>query len=256
MSEPLIAFDDVWLGYDGKPVLAGLSFAIGRGDFLGIVGPNGAGKTTILRAILGLLRPLKGTIRLDGGGRRDRFHFGYVPQRETVDERYPFALEDVVMMGRYRRLGLVRRPGRKDREEVRRALSTTGTGELVGTLFRDLSGGQRQRVLIARALAGEPDFLILDEPTSGLDLRGSAGIMDLIDRLHRERGLTTIMVSHQLNTVARWADHVGLLHKGHLDFGPRDQIFTSETLSHVYGPGVRVADLAGEFVVLPPRMRP
>jgi ABC-type Mn2+/Zn2+ transport system ATPase subunit len=156
-------------------------------------------------------------------------------------------------MGRFRRIGHVRRPGNRDREAVGRALSITGIGELGAVLFRELSGGQRQRALIARALSGDPDLLILDEPTSGLDLSGGAAIMDLIDHLNEERGLTTVMVSHQLNTVAKWVDHVGLLHRGHLDFGTREEIFTSETLSHVYGPGARVVTVGEDRLVLPPK---
>lgn len=249
---PLLTFDAVSLGYGGIPVLEDLSFEIAEGDFMGIVGPNGGGKTTILRGMLGLLMPLSGSIRMHGHDSDDVFHFGYVPQRETVDDRYPFTVEDVVLMGRYRRIGLIRRPTQVDRDEIARALQFVGMESRGRRLFRELSGGQRQRTLLARALTGEPDLLILDEPVSGLDLAGNAAIMGLVHRLHADRGLTIVMVSHELNTVVNWVSHVGLLHDGHLRVGTCNDVLTSEALSSIYGTGARVAQVNGRRVVLPP----
>ncbi|MDH7568996.1 MAG: ATP-binding cassette domain-containing protein, partial [Armatimonadota bacterium] len=168
-TAPLIVFEDVVLGYGREPVLSDLSFAIRRGDYLGIVGPNGSGKTTLLKGVLGVLPPLSGRIvRGRDGGREVRF--GYVPQINTVDELYPLGVLDVVLMGRYRRIGLVRRPGKEDRERAMAALEEVGIAHLAPRLYRDLSGGQRQRVLMARALAIEPDILVLDEPTNDMDI--------------------------------------------------------------------------------------
>jgi len=256
VNQSLVSFEDVNLGYGRRPVLTGLRFSIHLGDFLGIVGPNGAGKTTILRGILGLLRPLQGRISLSRGQSREPVHFGYVPQRETVDESYPFTLRDVVMMGRYRRIGLIRWPGTGDRDQTRRALNLAGLEDLADRPFRDLSGGQKQRALIARALAAEPDLLVLDEPTSGLDLTGETAIMSLIERLHRESGITVVMVSHQLNTVARWVKRIGILHKGLLEIGALDEILTSSKLERVYGPGAGVVTVGGSKVIVPPESLP
>jgi ABC-type Mn2+/Zn2+ transport system ATPase subunit len=156
----LITFDGVTLGYGRRPVLTDLSFRIPEGDFLGLVGPNGAGKTTILRAILGSLAPTAGTI-----SRADGLRFGYVPQRDQVDYNFPLEVVDVVLMGRYDRVGLGRRPGRHDRERARAALEHVGIAHLADEPLSALSGGQRQRALIARALVGEPNLLVLDVPT-------------------------------------------------------------------------------------------
>lgn len=251
-TRPLLSFESVSLGYGGVPVLEDLSFEIADGDFMGIVGPNGVGKTTILRVMLGLLTPIRGAIRQRGHGGADVCHFGYVPQRETLDDRYPFTVEGVVLMGRYRRIGLVRRPSDDDRREVAKALQFVGMESRGERLFRELSGGQRQRTLLARALTGEPDLLILDEPVSGLDLAGNAAIMGLVHRLHAEQGMTIVMVSHELNTVVNWVSHVGLLHQGRLRVGTRDDVLTSEALSGIYGPGARVSQVDGRRVVLPP----
>jgi ABC-type Mn2+/Zn2+ transport system ATPase subunit len=249
----LVGFHGVALGYGRRPFLSELDFAVHRGDFVGIVGPNGSGKTTILRGILGLLRPLSGEIRFDGGRGRERFHIGYVPQRETLDETFPLAALDVVLMGRYRRAGRSPVIGSEHREAAKRALTDVGMGDRIHVPFRDLSGGQKQRTLIARALAAEADMLVLDEPTSGMDLRAEHDVMSLVASLHRERGLTVVMVSHQLNTVANWVKRLGLLHDGELDLGPVDEMLTSETLSRVYGPGAAVGTVEGQRVVLPPR---
>jgi len=242
----LIEFDGVALGYASKIVLGGLDFSLEPGDFLGIVGPNGSGKTTILRGILGLLQPTAGTIRL----RDDRIHFGYVPQRQSLDEIYPLSTRDVIAMGLYHERGLdqVQRS-----ERIDRAMRWTGIAEHADALFRQLSGGQKQRVLIARALTAAPDVLVLDEPTSGMDLAGESSVMELIAQLHRERGVTIILVSHQLNTVARWVRSIGLLHDGRLDCGSVDEILNSQRLAEVYGDGARVVEVDGLPVVLPPK---
>lgn len=253
MNEPLVTFREVVLGYGTRPVLSGLSLRVCRGDFLGIVGPNGSGKTTILRALLGLIRPRAGEIVFGADGLRGGVHLGYVPQHTTVDEVFPLSVFDVVLMGRTRRLGAFRRPGAADRDAARRALAASGIAEHADRAFHDLSGGQKQRTLIARALATEPDLLVLDEPTSGMDLAGETSVMMLIDELHRRERLTVVMVSHQLNTVAKWCRRLGILHEGILETGSVEEILTSETLARIYGAGAGVARIGDEMVILPPK---
>lgn len=252
MSHPLLEFHDAAFGYRGKPVVSGLRFAVHVGEFVGLVGPNGSGKTTLLRGVLGLLEPLQGKVvrheRLSGGA----VHMGYVPQRETLDESFPLSVSKVVSMGRYRRMGRRRGLDPEDHQAVRKALEAVGLQDRQQAPFRTLSGGQKQRTLIARALAAEPDLLVLDEPTSGMDLGSEQSVMELVSRIHHERHLTVLMVSHQLNTVARWVKHMGLVHDGHVDFGTRDEILTGEHLSEVYGAGTRVVDVEGHPMVLPP----
>lgn len=246
MTAPLIRFEGASLGYGSQTILRDLDLTVQPGDFLGIVGPNGSGKTTILRGILGLLEPTTGQMVRD-----DDLHFGYVPQRQTVDLLFPLSVEEVVLMGRYRRIGWGRRPRPEDRRAARDCLESAGVGELATRQFRHLSGGQKQRTLIARALVSEPDVLVLDEPTSGMDLGGETAVMSLLEGLHRERSLTILMVSHQLNTLVRWVRQLGFLHRGHLVTGPLEEVLTDHALQELYGPGVRVRSVDGRFVILP-----
>jgi len=199
MADALISFHDVALGYDGVPVLEGLALDVHRGDFLALVGPNGCGKSTILKAMAGILEPLRGSIRRGSGEKPVRF--GYVPQGETIEMVFPLTVFQVALMGTYGRIG----PGwpvtHADHARVRACLDDVGMADLQRKPFPSLSGGQRQRVLIARALATEPDVLLLDEPLSGIDVQAAQIIMDLIQRLHRERRLTMVMVSHHLKAL-------------------------------------------------------
>ena len=232
----LITFDRVTLGYGRRAVLTDLSFGIPEGDFLGLVGPNGAGKTTILKAILGSLSPMAGTIT-----RSDGLRFGYVPQRDQVDYNFPLEVMDVVLMGRYDRVGLARRPGKRDRDRARAALDHVGIAHLADEPLSALSGGQRQRALIARALVGEPNLLILDEPTNGMDLVSTTQILALVRELHERDGLTVLMVSHALNEVANYVRRIALVLEGAFRVGEVDEIMTEETLSEMYGIPVEVS---------------
>lgn len=207
----LVTFDGATLGYGRRAVLTGLTFDIPTGDFLGLVGPNGAGKTTILRAILGSLRPLAGTVTRAPGLR-----FGYVPQRDQVDYNFPLEVLDVVLMGRYDRIGLGRRPTARDRERARAALDHVGIAHLANRQLGALSGGQKQRALIARALVGEPNLLILDEPTNGMDPAGIQDIRRLVRALAESEGRTVLLSSHLLDEVQRVCDRVAIFARGKL----------------------------------------
>src|SRR2546422_3920770 len=199
MAEAIVRFQDVTLGYDGIPVLEGLTLNVHTGDFIALLGPNGCGKSTIRKGMAGIIQPLRGAIRSTLNGRPVRF--GYVPQRETIEMVFPLTVFQVALMGTYGRVGPGRPVTHVEREQVQACLADVGMGDLGRKLFTALSGGQRQRVLIARALAAKPDLLLLDEPLSGIDLRAAQVIMDLIERLHRERRLTIVMVSHHLKVL-------------------------------------------------------
>lgn len=240
----LITFDGVTLGYGRRPVLTDLRFEIPDGDFLGLVGPNGAGKTTILRAILGSLSPMQGAIT-----RADGLRFGYVPQRDQVDYNFPLEVVDVVLMGRYDRVGLARRPSARDRSRARAALEQVGIANLADEPLAALSGGQRQRALIARALVGEPNLLILDEPTNGMDLISTTQILALVRELHERDGLTVLMVSHALNEVANYVRRIALVLEGAFRIGDVDEIMTEETLSEMYGIPVEVSSFEDHRMV-------
>jgi ABC-type Mn2+/Zn2+ transport system ATPase subunit len=247
VTDPLIRFDHVTLGYGRRLVLADVSLAVLPGDFLGIVGPNGAGKTTLLKALLGALAPLRGrlTIAARAGC------FGYVPQREAVDETFPLTVREIIMMGRFARIGLLRRPQRPDEAHVVAAAEHVGIAPLLERRYRTLSGGEKQRTLIARALAAEPTVLVLDEPTNGMDLPAEKAIMDLVRHLHVHDNLTVIMVSHLLNVVASYVQRLAIVGDGQLEVGPIEVMLTPEKLSALYRTPVLVDRVDGRAVVLP-----
>ncbi|MBI5463877.1 MAG: metal ABC transporter ATP-binding protein [Ignavibacteriales bacterium] len=244
-NDKLIEFRDVHLGYGRKNVLSRISFEIERSDFLGIVGPNGSGKTTLLRSILGILRPTAGEVR-----RAQNAVIGYVPQRDTIDPIMPFTVFDVVLMGRYGRLGLFRRPSILDFDKVQEALAHVNIEDLANRSFRDLSGGQKQRALIARALVTQPDILVLDEPTNGMDLASRSSTLELIKHLHKDDKLTVIMVSHLLSDVANYVNRIAIVEDRYFQVGRVGEILTDSNLSKLYGVPVTVGDFQGNKIVV------
>jgi len=247
----LVTFDRATLGYGRRAVLTDISFEIPEGDFLGLVGPNGAGKTTILRALLGSLEPLGGTVT-----RAPTLRFGYVPQRDQVDYSFPLKVLDVVMMGRYDRIGLGRRPTNDDRRRAHEALEHVGIDRLADRPLADLSGGQKQRTLIARALVGEPNVLVLDEPTNGMDLVATTQILGLVRELHEHDGLTVLMVSHALNEVANYVSRIALVVERGFRIGAVADIMNEETLTQMYGIPVDVDEMHGHRIVVARRTAP
>ena len=241
----LVTFDHATLGYGRRVVFSDLTFEIPEGDFLGLVGPNGSGKTTILRALLGTLAPIGGSVTRAPGLR-----FGYVPQRDQVDYNFPLKVLDVVLMGRYDRIGLGRRPSADDRDRALAALAHVGLRDLAAQSLADLSGGQKQRTLIARALVGEPNVLVLDEPTNGMDLVATTQILGLVRELHERHGLTVVMVSHALNEVANYVERIALVSDGKFRIGTVNEILNEEVLTSLYGIPVEVDSFEGHRVVL------
>jgi ABC-type Mn2+/Zn2+ transport system ATPase subunit len=249
MSAPLVTFDHATLGYGRRVVLSDLTFDIPPGDFLGLVGPNGAGKTTILRAILGSLTPMSGTVTI-----APDLRFGYVPQRDSVDYNFPLKVTDVVMMGRYDRIGVGRRPSQNDRRLALDALDHVGIADLAERQLSALSGGQKQRTLIARALVGEPNILVLDEPTNGMDLVSTTQILSLIRELHERDNITVLMVSHALNEVANYVERIALTLEGSFRIGSVDEIMNEQVLSGMYGIPVEVDRFNGHRIVVARRL--
>jgi ABC-type Mn2+/Zn2+ transport system ATPase subunit len=187
------------------------------------------------------------TVTAGGGALR----FGYAPQRDTVDAIFPLRVRDIVGMGRYGRVGLIRRLGRDDWEAVERAMERVGIVDLARRGYGELSGGQRQRTLLARALAGEPDLLVLDEPTNGMDMSSEHALMELIRDLHDRSGLTVVMITHLLENVANYADRIAIIAGEHLEVGQRDEMLTEARLSKLYGIPVLV-DRVGERIAIVP----
>lgn len=242
---PLITFDQATLGYGRRVVLPSLSFGLGEGGYLGIVGPNGAGKTTLLKAILGILPPLTGKVL-----HHRKLTFGYVPQAQTTDDLFPVTVLEIVLMGRYRRAGLLRTPGKDDHARAQKSLDQVGIGHLSSRLFRELSGGQKQRALMARALVSEPDVLVLDEPTSAMDIAAESATMELIERIHQESRLLVVLVSHSLNIVANHAQTVAILGGSHFEIGPVEEIVRPETLKGLFDYDFRILEVEGRRLVL------
>jgi ABC-type Mn2+/Zn2+ transport system ATPase subunit len=243
----LIALSRVEVGYHGAAVLPPVNLTIEAGDAWGIVGPNGSGKTTLVRTLLGLLKPVAGSI---GFPSRRRPRFGYVPQRAAVDAGFPLTAFEVAFMGRFGLIGPLRRPGAIDHQRTRAALADVGATELGERPFHALSGGQRQRILVARALASDPEFLVLDEPTNGMDLPSERAMLDLVGSFTARR-IAVVLVSHQLGAVA---DHVDKLvvvagHDHPIAVGPRAELLTSERLSKIYARPIVVRAVDGHSVI-------
>ncbi|MHB1456018.1 MAG: metal ABC transporter ATP-binding protein [Armatimonadota bacterium] len=244
-QKELVSFEHACLGYGKRRVIDDLSLVVSSGDFLGIVGQNGCGKTTILKAMLGILKPLNGHVHRDSKTR-----FGYVPQRQFIDEAYPLTALEVVMMGRFCLLGAFGRPTNKDRAFVLECLNHVGIADLAHRPYRELSGGQKQRSLIARALATEPQVLILDEPTNDMDIGSEHTIMELLNSLHINDGLTIVIVSHLLNVLVNYAKRYIFVDGGIRMEGISDEIVTSIHLSEMYGVPVEVVEYESRKVVL------
>jgi len=241
----MLAFEHANLGYGKRTILADLNLVLNEGDFLGIVGPNGTGKTTILKAMLGILKPMSGQVRRSAAVR-----FGYVPQRQFIDEVFPLTVMEVALMGRYPLMGVFRRPSRQDRDFVAECLGHVGIADLASRTYRELSGGQKQRTLIARALAGQPQVLILDEPTNDMDIGSEHAIMELLKRFHDKDSITVVMVSHLLNVVVNYARTLALIDGGLRMVGSTQDILSSKNLSEIYEVTVEVAICGDKKVVL------
>jgi manganese/zinc/iron transport system ATP- binding protein len=218
-----------------KPVLWDVDLEVPRGVLLAIVGPNGAGKTTLMRAILGLVRPAAGTVRIfDRPASRRALWIGYVPQRGSVDWDFPATVLDTVMMGTYGSLGWIRRPGPPERKRAREALAKVGMEGLAARQISQLSGGQQQRVFLARALVQDARIYLMDEPFQGVDATTERAIVAILREL-RSAGRTVVVVHHDLQTVTEYFDWVALLNVRRIASGPVAEVFTEPNLRLAYG---------------------
>ena len=241
--EPLIEARDLAAGYDGRPAISGVSFALRAGERMALLGPNGGGKTTLLRALLGELPPLAGELAV-------RARCATVPQTERSQLDYPVSALDVAAMGALSRLPWWRRPGRREREGALEALGRVGLADLAGETFGKLSGGQRQRALIARSLVQEAEVLLLDEPFSGLDRPSSERLEALIADLAGE-GRALMIATHDLEQ-ARRSDSVLCLNRAQIAVGPPEEALSLEVLEATYGGTIVELPGAGGRAILPP----
>jgi ABC-type Mn2+/Zn2+ transport system ATPase subunit len=234
--------NNISVAYAEKAVLHDVSFQVAHGARVAVVGPNGAGKSTLFKALVGLLPLQTGQVLIHGlplGHHKDCV--AYIPQREDVDWRFPVTVGDVVMMGRFGARGWFARPNQADHQSVERSLEEMGIAGLAKTSISDLSGGQQQRVFLARALAQDPHILLMDEPFTGVDVTTQETTFGLLDRL-RERQVTAIISTHDLNLAASRFDAVILLNKSLVAYGPPQEVLTRENLARAFGNSLLVME--------------
>ncbi|HDD59446.1 MAG: metal ABC transporter ATP-binding protein [Thermoplasmata archaeon] len=235
----------VSFSYDGKvEVLKDVSFRVGRGKFAAIMGPNGSGKSTLVKILIGLLKPTSGRVEVMGmDPSKDPMSVqrmvGYMPQRDSISKNLPVKVSEVVLLGRMSRKGPFSVKTPSDIREAKRALEYVGVPELFNRPFSALSGGQQQKVLLARALAVDPQILILDEPFSAMDVPSKDSIVDILNDLKEERGMTIVTVVHDVNPILHHLDLLMLLNHRLIAFGPPIEVLTSGNLLETYGAPVR-----------------
>ena len=235
MNPPALELHDLSVSYHKKPVLYGVDLAIPEGSLVGLIGPNGAGKSTLIKAVMGLLPLNGGWVKVFGEPfAKAKQRVGYVPQRESVDWDFPVNVMDVVLMGRYGRLGLLRRPGKEDRDKAREALDKVAMLPFANRQISNLSGGQQQRVFLARAIAQESDLYLMDEPFAGVDAATEAAIIALLQEL-KSRGKTIVVVHHDLTTARGYFDRLVLLNMRVVASGLTEEVFTVDLLQKTYG---------------------
>ena len=246
-----VEFDNVTLAVGGHAVLSGASFAVGAGEFIGVLGPNGAGKTTLMRAILGLLAPRTGAIRVFGRSpQRGDAAIGYLPQVRTVlpDLRVR-GLDFIASSLHGERWGLPSLTA-ADRIAIERTLDDVGARKLARRPLSEMSGGERQRLLLAQALLGNPKLLLLDEPLISLDQRHQEVVIAVVRRVCRERNITVLFSAHELNQLLGAIDRVLYLGNGSAALGTVDEVVTAPVLSRLYGTEINVLRAGGHIFVM------
>src|SRR5688572_28809155 len=233
--QPALEIHDLTVAFDRKPVLWNIDLSLPQGKLVGIVGPNGAGKSTLIKSVMGLLPLSSGYVKLFDQSLDDaRDRISYVPQRESVDWDFPASVLDVVLMGRYGKLGLFRRPRKADVDVAMDCLRKVGMEQYINRQISQLSGGQQQRTFLARALAQQADIYFMDEPFAGVDAATESAIISLL-RTMTEAKKTVIVVHHDLQSVPQYFDWTIMLNTRLVAYGPTDKIFNQHNLQETYG---------------------
>jgi len=228
--ETILKADQLCVHYDKHPVLWNVSLEIPKNQMVAIIGPNGAGKSTFVKAVLNLVEPFSGSVNFLEEG----CSIAYVPQKESIDWTFPISAFEVVLMGRYGKLGYFKKPKEKDKLDAIKMLDVVGMKTLKDKQINQLSGGQKQRLFIARALMQDPDILFLDEPFTGIDMATEKLIIDVLKKL-KDENKTIFIVHHDLRTLRHYFDWVILLNTYLVDSGPIDMVLTKENIEKTFG---------------------
>jgi iron complex transport system ATP-binding protein len=247
----MISWRDVVVSFNGVTVVGPLSLIVGDGEWIGLIGPNGAGKSTLLKAAVGIVAH-QGSVDLGGRERRAGVDIAWMPQRPLMPDE--MNVVNYVLLGRTPHLGYLGSESPTDLESVGRAIERLALVELSDRPLSTLSGGEAQRVVLARALAQEAPVLLLDEPTSSLDIGHALDVLEILDELRRNEGLTVVTALHDLTLAGRFADRLVLLDKGKVvSDGSASEVLTERTLIPSYGAGIRVVTNGDGPTVIPTR---
>jgi zinc transport system ATP-binding protein len=234
-SSPVVSVADLGVRFGGHPVLDGVTFEAGTGDFVAVVGPNGGGKTTLIRVLLGLVAPDAGGARVFGQhpSAVDPGLVGYVPQVKRLDRSFPARVLDLVVTAVHQRWPF--RIRTEERERALEALARVGAEALADRALEGLSGGELQRVYLARSLVRRPRLILLDEPATGIDVAGAADLYDVLEDDQADRDTTVVMVTHDWNAAYHHATHVLLVDGRQIGFGPPTEVLTDACLREAFG---------------------
>ncbi len=251
MPDPTVRFDHATLAYGRREVWRDLTLRVEPGSFVAVLGPNGSGKTSLLRVVLGLAAMSAGSVEVLGEApRRGNPAIGYVPQAQALDRDMPLRGRDLVRLGLDGHRWGVGRPDRTTARRVAEAIASVEAGPYADAPVGRLSGGERQRLRIAQALVGDPQLLLCDEPLAHLDLRHQGEITELVGSWHRRTGRTVLFVTHDVNPVLSFVDHVLFVVNGRWAAGAPDEVLTSERLSELYGSHVDVVRVHERILVV------
>ncbi len=248
VNNPVLELHDLTVTYNKKPVLWDIDLTLPSGAIIGVIGPNGAGKSTMIKSIMGLVPLSSGYVKIfDQDLPTVRHKVSYVPQKESVDWDFPASVMDVVLMGRYGKLGLFKRPRKADKEVARECLRRVDMEAFANRQISQLSGGQQQRVFLARALAQEADLYFMDEPFAGVDAATEKAIINLMKTMS-EQGKTVVVVHHDLQSAMEYFDWVVLLNLRLVASGPVNDVMTSTLLQETYGGKLTLLAEVGELL--------
>ncbi len=248
-AKPVLEVMNLTVHIGQVTALENVSFSLHAGDSVAVAGPNGAGKSTLFKAVSGVIPYQQGRITVYGSEPVGHICIAFVPQASAVDWSFPVTVADAVMMGRTGRIGLFRRPGRADREIVKRSLRMVDMESLSGRQIGALSGGQRQRVFLARALAQEAEILLMDEPLTGLDVKSQSGIFEVLADLVC-KGVTILVSTHDLDTARKRFAKIMLLNRTIIGFGGKDETLTPELLLRTFGSHASVREGGGNRMLV------